>query len=932
MSTETQHVASGHSAGDAEHAAADAMAQGTVQHDTTGASSMPAIMPPGVGASAAEVSAYLSALGALPEGHSHAMGSGMAAEHMAAMNLVPRVEASHVAIGSGDWFDPSIWANGQIPGWGAKVLIPEGVTVSYGAMSNASLFTVRVDGALDFATDTSSQMVFDTLVVSATGRLTIGTEANPVQPWVDVDLVVADNGPIDVGWDPMLLSRGIIAHGETTIHGAAKDSHEKVAVDPMAGSATLRFAETPEGWQVGDTIVVAGTRYDGYKWDNDIRATRLYQNEDEVRVITGISPDGTVTIDAPLVHDHDTPRGDLKTSVANYTRSVTVETRNADNLPVHERGHVMFMHSDNVDVRYAAFHGLGRTDKSTDSMSVSSFGQTASDSNVQGRYALHLHRTGTDDLDNPTILEGNAVFGSPGWGIVHHDSNAVITNNATFNTFGAGYIAETGNETGAWIDNIAIFAQGQSWDAPKNVTNLSTFDTARSGDGFWFQGRMVASEDNIAASVNTGFVYFHRDGDGRMIRFGADLFDYPGALYNDPDLTAHETPILDFKGNETFAAKEGLHVVKANPNQGHDTWSHLKDFTAWNVVNGFHMEYTAHYILENFDLIGKEDSGFSPALEGISLGNNVSEVMVIGGRIAGFQTGIDFHKSFNADIPARPDQHDYVVVDTTITDVGQRYSNYDPALDRVMTSADLARLAPNLELEPIILGSGRWGSAAITGTKTDTLGTTPFPGGSDVFEIPYDAVQTTLAQNGFWETSGGQRYFLIDIYFTDRISGERYYETHPVFSPAGGGLWAGAFNGVQDIVTSGGVTRAGSVVLDQATQAVQNGGFSHGSHEDEQEQDRGDTGTHHHGNGQMVMGTDGNDALWGGQEDDTLNAGGGRDMLNGGAGDDILFGGSGIDTAVFAGTQTDYTLEIDASGATLTDRSAAEGSDRLTGV
>jgi hypothetical protein len=50
----------------------------------------------------------------------------MASEHQALLDLVPRSEATHVAIGNGDWFDPSTWYQGRIPDAGAKVLIPEG--------------------------------------------------------------------------------------------------------------------------------------------------------------------------------------------------------------------------------------------------------------------------------------------------------------------------------------------------------------------------------------------------------------------------------------------------------------------------------------------------------------------------------------------------------------------------------------------------------------------------------------------------------------------------------------------------------------------------------------------------------------------------------------------------------------------------------------
>ena len=755
---------------------------------------------------------------------------------MAALNLTPRDEASNIAVSDGDWFDPDTWYNGEIPGDGARVLIPEGIDVYYGQVSDARLFTVRVDGDLEFATDADSRMVFDTMVVSPTGGLLIGTEIDPVDEDVSVDLVIANNGPIDTDWDPTLLSRGIIAMGETKIYGTEKDSSEKVIEDPMAGDTSIMFDAAPEGWAVGDTIVIAGTRYDGYKWDNAIGAQRLYEPEDEVRTISSIQGN-EIFFEEPLENDHDTPREDLYTSVANYSRNVTIQTEDPETADVSERGHVMFMHTDDVDVRYAAFYELGRTDKSELSRPASDFDNIESDSNVQARYSLHLHRGGVDDSDSPAIIVGNAVWGSPGWGYVQHDTNAILENNASYDTFGAGFVAETGNETGAWIDNIAIFAQGTSWDIPKNTSFLGAdvFDTAKGGQGFWFQGRLIEAVDNVAASVNTGFVYFHRDGDDRMINSDASQFEYPDALDFDTQVTADDIPITIFIGNETFAAREGLHIVKANPNQGHDVWSRLEDFTAWSVKSGAHIEYTSRYILSDFDLIGKEATQFSDPVVGISVGNNTSGVVIQDARIAGFETGIDLVKNFVGDNPGTLEDHDYIVINADITGADEDYGNYDGRYDRILDAGDVTPQTPDLQFdEPLVFREGpdlfRGGGVVIEGTKTDSLGEETFPAGTDTFYIERDEVAGILETQGYWTTTDGQAYFLSDIYMTDRLTGDIYYETQPVMidesvmfklgHPAY--EYSGAVNnGVQDFVVNNGDTYADGEILDQAILAEQ---------------------------------------------------------------------------------------------------------------
>ena len=164
-----------------------------------------------------------------------------------------------------------------------------------------------------------------------------------------------------------------------------------------AGDTWVDFGETPKGWAVGDTIVIAGTHYEGY-YEAGTPVLSTIPPEDEVRVITQIE-DGLIFFDKPLEFDHDSPREDLKTSVANYTRNVSFETENAETAEIFERGHVMFMHNDDVDVRYAEFHELGRTDKSETALNVGEFDQIEFDSNVKGRYSFHFHRAGVDDLE-----------------------------------------------------------------------------------------------------------------------------------------------------------------------------------------------------------------------------------------------------------------------------------------------------------------------------------------------------------------------------------------------------------------------------------------------------------------------------------------------------------------------------------------------------
>jgi len=231
------------------------------------------------------------------------------AERDAILNLVEESAVTHTAINDGDWDDPNTWEGGRIPDDDARVQIPEGITVTYDSTSDASIFSIRVDGDLEFATDQDTSLTVDTLVVTDTGKLEIGTEENPLAPEFSADIIIANNGDIDVEWDPQLLSRGIVSLGEVKISGNDPLTWAKVDEDPLAGDNTLTLEDARE-WQVGDTIVVAGTHKQG--WDSSPAGGRnsnpdnYLGTEDEEVTITAINGN-EITFDPPLQYDHDTP-------------------------------------------------------------------------------------------------------------------------------------------------------------------------------------------------------------------------------------------------------------------------------------------------------------------------------------------------------------------------------------------------------------------------------------------------------------------------------------------------------------------------------------------------------------------------------------------------------------------------------------------------
>lgn len=723
---------------------------------------------------AAEADAYVVKVKALPDAPAHADDPKMAAEHGKLLDLVPRAEATHVAIANGDWFDPKTWYQGKIPGPDAKVLIPQGVTVNYNGESNTSLFTVRVDGELSFATNKNTKMVVDTMVVSGTGKLEIGTADKPIDAGVTTKILIADNGDIDVNWDPTLLSRGIISHGAVEIHGAEKTAFVKVADAPMKGDTVIDLAEVPEGWRVGDTLVVSGTHKTGWTWSSTLGKKIHVPSQDETVKIVKIEG-GKVTIDKPLVHDHDTPRSDLFAYVANMSRNITISSENGAATDVHHRGHVMFMHNDDVDVRYAAFDDLGRTDKSVAAFDVGSLSTVTADSNVKGRYSLHFHKTGTDDQDHPAMAVGNTVSGSPGWGFVQHSSNANFIDNVSFDVFGAGFAAEDGDETGIWQGNMAIRSQGigyGDWNT-KIGADVSRHDNGRTGDGFFFAGRLVEAADNVAVNTTHGFVWMSRSAPKQP---STANMDHPETAYGADRLNVNTPPIQGFRNNEAFGTAVGLIVVKANPSQSHDARTIMDGFLNWETSEGANITYTAHYTLKNFDLIGTNNTrSIAEAGTGFIFGTNSFDVVVNGLKVEGFKTGVATGAGFT--FPIANQNIDRVIIDATMIDNRVNYSGLDPTKTTIMSSSDLVngRLSFNMKT-PTTLSDIQ--TLYLEGTKIDSIGaidrgfgTGRFdPGRQDLDSLKQ--VLPLMQKSGYYKTADGKKIFLLEDLISDRATGD----------------------------------------------------------------------------------------------------------------------------------------------------------------
>lgn len=561
----------------------------------------------------------------------------MMSEHAAQIDaLAPVGEATHVAIKDGAWSDPSTWKNGQVPDAEAHVYIPSGITVDYDADDATPIATVRVAGMLDWATDQNTTLLVETIVTDMGSQIEIGSmHDTAVNADVSARIIFRDT-PIDTNTDPMMLSHGLVAMGHVDINGAAKESHLEISGNSVSRGATSVGLEGDlTNWKVGDKILFVGTG-DG--------------SADETRTIVSVNGQ-TVTFDKALNYDHEPPAGyDFTTYVGNLSRNVSFTSENPDGV----RGHVMLMndvvdHGENANsAMFAEFTDLGRTDESI---------PTGTASNPTGRYPLHLHEIGTDP-DSPTnMIQGVAVSGSPGWGIVQHSSDASIMDSIVYDTVGAGMVSEAGDETGMWTGNLVSSVES---------TYLSGHDAVGvEGAAYENQSRVIIQQGNIAANAAIGWNYFGieefpedatnpsapKDGSHR------EMFER-GQLPYDPSpfdvaLDHEEPPITDFNDNTSIATGEGLRVFHRQFSDDTDTMSVLRNFSVWGGSKAVSLDnYASNYMFM--------DSVWQGSDVGFSIMRKTSSVVFNNVEVHDFATG---YKSWGLN-------HEVVLIDTSFVNVG----------------------------------------------------------------------------------------------------------------------------------------------------------------------------------------------------------------------------------------------------------------------
>ncbi len=417
------------------------------------------------------------------------------------------------SIQDGPWESPATWAGNIVPSPNNVVIIKHRVTLN--STVRVADTAVISTGKLTFNSTLDTRLELGTLQVVC-GQLEIGTENAPVESNRKAEIVFLDI-PINTTRDPGQYNNGLVViDGKVTIHGAPKmDTFLRLAAEAPAGASMVTLENPTTGWKPGDLLMFHDTRQYTNTTRPDIpEADHTVQSE--VIPIASISGDGrSVTLASSLQYAHKGARdGDdvliFRPWVGNLTRNVNIRSAN----PNGTRGHMLFMHRSQIDIRYAQMFELGRTktDPLNNTLFTPSGSPTQIGTNQIGRYSAHFHHV-AGPLSTPAngyqfTFQGNSVFSllettSFKWGIALHNSHfGLIKDNVVYNWSGAGIVAEDGNETANmvahnFVNRLTYTGTGED--------SRSREDVGHTGAPFWFRGPNNIIRDNVASGGTGGF-------------------------------------------------------------------------------------------------------------------------------------------------------------------------------------------------------------------------------------------------------------------------------------------------------------------------------------------------------------------------------------------------------------------------------------------
>jgi hypothetical protein len=491
------------------------------------------------------------------------------------------------------------------------LVIPKGQTVV--APSDSTWDYIEVRGTLRVSRDFDTICRFTHLIVLPGGVLDIGTEADPVAR--RVELIIRDV-PIDTSRDPFQWGNGLLNFGRQTRVGTIKTSRVDVKTGLPAGQTQITLPETPNGWQVGDEVLIPDTLPQA--------SNRYPAREAKVTIaaLSGTSLTLSKALDfahPPIIDPHGVAY--LYPCVYNLTRNLEIRSENASGTP----GHTANIGMDATwDIRANLLVGLGRT--RAEKHDVTSVDLKHIGTNQLGKYADHDHHAhgfGSQSINNVYVGHPRAKWAR----VIHGTHDSLVEDNIALDFVGAGFVTEDGYEVrNVFRRNVALYNFG-TFVVDNLQTNLDHDAPGIEGTGFWLHGVMNTFEDNEARCCRSGFVLINQ-----QLK--------PGKYPSQPGMMP-DTPYQGDFGRSAVPVSCKRQVTACNFGSGFETWQVAK-FPNIDMVTAYNGDAQFLNFAAGFPhLINPTVLGEGGRSYGLHVGMAYSQgLLVEGGVIAGCAHGL----------------------------------------------------------------------------------------------------------------------------------------------------------------------------------------------------------------------------------------------------------------------------------------------------
>jgi hypothetical protein len=500
---------------------------------------------------------------------------------------------------SGRWSDAATWQPARPPRDGDRVLIQPGHTVIYDAADDAVIRSIAVGGILSFARDRDTELNVGLVTIYGAGQalvpddvdvgdahahhepppgggggaLEVGTPAQPIPaPYTARIRLHAVKG-MDESATPALVCR---PGGRMDFHGAPLSrTWVKLGAPVRPGDISVRLSEAPQGWRIGDEVLVTGSLRDE-AWDK-LRRDPSHVGTEQRRIV---ALDGAVvTLDAPLAAEHY-GSGSYRSEVANLSRSVIVESAAPDGV----RGHTMYHRHSRGSISYARFAHLGKQ-------------------NALGRYPIHFHRV-ADSMRGASVIGAAIVDSHNRWITIHGTEYLVVRDCIGFESVGHGFYLEDGSE----VDNVLDRNLGIRAYAGKKLPHQALVYDRNDGAAFWWaNGRNTLTRNVSCENERYGFRYESRTGgtfNSHMPVRGVDgtrtvidirtlpIYRFDRNESHTEALYSFSLTASDLLGGEGYPTRMPLDGPRDDGSHPHV----LKHLAAWQTRYGLHPELPSMWI------------------------------------------------------------------------------------------------------------------------------------------------------------------------------------------------------------------------------------------------------------------------------------------------------------------------------------------------